>query len=166
MKSLSLNRLDIISDKFTAVLAMSSSSPSSEGNSPDSPLDLCVRIDDSSPVLHPAAFPLLPSSPKAETTLHHPTTPFTSLMNSLVAAAAANASSTSGTKFKSKIWSPGASCESERENGNGGGNNEGDTMLGGADRVITKEQPEGKKVKRSNGSKEERTFKVGRADAN
>ena len=145
---------------------MSSSSPSSEGNSSDSPLDLCVRSDDPSPV--PAAFPLIhPSSPKAAAAPLHSTAPFTSLMNSLVvAAAAANASSSSSSsspsasKFKSKIWSPAASCESERENG-GKGDDDGNSLLG-ANRVITKEQSEGKRVKKSNGSKEERTFKVRR----
>ena len=147
-------------DKFPAVLAMSSSSPSSEGNSPDSPLDLCVRADSSSPV---PTFPIIhASSPKAAAL--HSTAPFTSLMNSLVAAAAAaNASSSSpsapSAKFKSKIWSPAASCESEQENGGNG--EEGNSLVGGTNRADTKEQPEGKKVRKSTGPKEERTFKVG-----
>ena len=138
------------------VLAMSSSSPSLDGNSPDSPLDLCVRSDDPSSPMPPLAPPpssLYPSSPN-ESSLRSAAsaTPFTSLMNSLVAVAAS--ASVSSNKFKSKIWSPAASCESERENEGRGGEERNDN------RVTVKEQDAGKRVRKSNGSREERTFKV------
>ena len=101
-----------------------------------------------------------------------PPTPFTSLMNSLVVAAAATANaspavrndilagnSNPSPKFKSKIWSPGASCEIEQENG---GNDKGSPLLLGAGLVANnaKESEEGsKRVKKSHG-REERIFKV------
>ena len=136
---------------------MSSSFPSSDENSPDSPLDLCLRSDDpSSPIPQSAPPPSCPyPTSRNESSLHSAAsaTPYTSLMNSLVAAAAS--ASASNNKFKSKIWSPAASCESERENeGRGGEKKNGN-------QITAKEQDAGKRDRKSNGSREERTFKVG-----